>query len=286
MTDLGDRLMATIAVGGEPEWIGAGLDSIWVTNRGLGGVQEVDQTSNDVVGIVPVNEPCNGVIYAFASVWTASCQDQELVRIDPIKRKVVATIPTPVASDGEGQLAAAFGSIWISGQDGHLRRLNPDTNTFVADIEVPPGADAVVAGSASVWLTDPAGNSLIEIDPATNTLRSTTPVGSHPQFLAADRDSVWVLNQDSGTVSRVGQVDHSVIAIDARSPGRDVGCIATGLGSAWVTVPNTPLIRLDDATNVVVERWAGDGGDCLTTGFGSVWLVNNSLGNVFRISPS
>ena len=285
ISELGDRLLATVDVGGEPEWIGAGPDSIWVTNRGLNGVQQVDPSTNEVTGIVTFNEPCNGVIDEFGSVWTASCQDQKLVRIDPVKHKVSASIPTTVASDGEGQLAAAFGSIWISSGDGHLKRLDPATNKFIADIEVPALADALAAGAASIWLTDPVNSALVEIDPQTNTVKSTTPVGPHPQFLATDADSVWVLNQDDGTVSRVNQADQSVVSIDAQSRGRDVGCIGAGLDSAWVPVPGTPLTRIDAATNTVTEQWTGDGGDCLTPGFGSVWLVNNGLGSVYRIAP-
>ena len=116
-------------------------------------------------------------------------------------------------------------------------------------------------------------------------MTSKVSVGPYPQFLATDDGSVWVLNQDEGTVSRVDSTTEKVTTIDAWSPGRDVGCIAVGLGAAWVTTPDVPLTRIDNALNVVTESFTGPGGDCITTGFGSVWLVNNALGTVYRIAP-
>ena len=282
---LGRRLEATVEVGGEPEWIGAGTDAVWVTNRGLGSVQRVDPRTNEVVASVSVNEPCNGVAIAAGAVWTASCRDQTLVRIDPVGNVIAAAVPTSVVPDGEGQLAVGFGSVWIAGGQGELKRLDPKTNTFIATIAIPPGADAVVGNARAIWVTDPDGDSVIRIDPATNKATATISVGPHPQFLAADDSSVWVLNQDDGSVSRVDGQTQQVIAIDTQSVGRDAGCIGAGLGAAWVTIPDLPLTRVDGKTNTVTEQFSGAGGDCLTTGFGSIWLVNNALGTVFRIAP-
>lgn len=283
---LGSRLLATIDVGGEPEWIGAGLDAIWVTNRGLRSVQRIDHTRNAVVASVEVNEPCNGFAFAFGAVWTASCADQSLIRIDPAGRQVTRRISTPVAGDGEGQVAAGFGSVWIAGGDGRLLRLDPTSDRFSASIPIPHGADAVVAGSAAVWLTDPDGNEVLKVDPNTNTVSGRIVVGPHPQFLAASATDVWVLNQDDGTVSRIDAGTGAVRTIATDSPGRDVGCIGAGLDAAWVTVPNLPLTRVDARSGSVTEQFSGPGGDCLTTGFGSIWLVNNALGSVSRIAPS
>ena len=286
MSDLGARLLATVNVGGEPEWVGVGEGAVWITNRGLGLVQRVDPASNTVIASVPINEPCNGLTFGFGSVWTASCKDRTLVRIDPTGNKVAAVISTPIASDGEGQVTAGFGSIWISGGDGQLHRLDPATNRFITSIPVPQGADAVASDSTAIWVTDPAHSTLLRIDPLTNTVVSTIPVGPHPQFLATDDASVWVLNQDDGTVSRVTPPTGHVATINAKTPGRDVGCIAAGLGAAWVTIPDVPLTRIDDALNAVTERFTGPGGDCIAAGFGAVWLVNNALGTVYRIAPA
>jgi virginiamycin B lyase len=102
-------------------------------------------------------------------------------------------------------------------------------------------------------------------------------------FLATGEGGIWVLNQGDGTVSRIDPtMDQVVATIDARSPG-DGGCIATGEGSVWVTIPGAPLTRIDPATNAVETRFVGGGGDCLSVAFGSVWLSNHQWGNVWRL---
>jgi hypothetical protein len=50
-------------------------------------------------------------------------------------------------------------------------------------------------------------------------------------------------------------------------------------------MPNTPVSRIDPATNTVTERFTGAGGDCISFSAGSVWLSNNRLGTVWRIRP-
>ena len=85
-------------------------------------------------------------------MWTASCADQTLVRIDPATNTVTAAIATPIVQSGEGQVAAGFGSIWISAGEP-LRRLDSATNRFIATIDVPESADAVASGSDAIWVT-------------------------------------------------------------------------------------------------------------------------------------
>ena len=43
----------------------------------------------------------------------------------------------------------------------------------------------------------------------------------------------------------------------------------------WVTMPGTPLSRIDPRKNTVTEQFTGVGGDCIGTGFQSIWLSNH-----------
>lgn len=70
-----------------------------------------------------------------------------------------------------------------------------------------------------------------------------------------------------------------------RVPWGEGGFVTYGLGAVWVSVQDTPLIKVDPAAFQVEERYSGVGGDCVSTAFGSVWLSNRELGNVWRLSP-
>jgi streptogramin lyase len=113
----------------------------------------------------------------------------------------------------------------------------------------------------------------------------TIPVGGSPRFAAAGEGGVWVLGQLAGELDRIDPGTGSVVAnIAVEVPGSG-GCVATGGGSVWITMPGTPVSRIDPATNKVAEQFAGAGGDCISFSDGSIWLSNNDAGTVWRIRP-
>ena len=112
----------------------------------------------------------------------------------------------------------------------------------------------------------------------------TTKTRKGARFLATGEGAVWILNQSDGSVSKLDPGSGNVVAtIPAKVPG-DGGIIVTGLGSVWVSMPDTPVLRIDPKSNKVIERWTG-GGEGIGVGFGSVWLENHDVGNVWRIKP-
>jgi YVTN family beta-propeller protein len=225
----------------------------------------------------------------FGSVWSADCISGEVKRIDPRTLHVVAHIQASPA-DSEGLIATDANGVWIVAQDSltgatFLGRINPKTNTIAARIRVPEGSVAAATGFGSVWVTTAGSDTVERIDPHTGQVIGTITVHDGPRFLAAGEGAVWVLNQSDGSVSKIDPVaDRVASTIAADVPGSG-GCIAAGLGGVWVSVPGTPLVRIDPRADAVTERYTGEGGDCLSTGFGSVWLSNRDSGTVWRIRP-
>src|SRR5262249_8121558 len=128
-------------------------------------------------------------------------------------------------------------------------------------------------------------DSVARVDPATNLVVETIPVGKKPRFIAAGGGAVWALNQGDGSVSRIDPSTNKVVAtIEVGVPGGG-GAIAGGEGSVWVTSFELPIARIDPSTNKVVQQFAGKGGDAIRVGLGSVWLSNLEAGNVWRLDP-
>jgi YVTN family beta-propeller protein len=123
------------------------------------------------------------------------------------------------------------------------------------------------------------------VDPQTNLIVETIPVGKAPRFVAAGLGAVWTLNQGDGSVTRIDPKTNKVVAtIEVGVPGGG-GEIAAGEGSVWVTAFQYPLSRIDPATNTVVQQFFGEGGDAVRVGLGWVWLSNLRAGNVWRLDP-
>jgi YVTN family beta-propeller protein len=82
---------------------------------------------------------------------------------------------------------------------------------------IPVGPQSAVFGVAfdgtDVWVAYHGANTALKINPATNTVTATVPVGTQPNGVAFDGTNVWVTNYGSDTVSRMnpatgGRVDH------------------------------------------------------------------------------
>ena len=75
--------------------------------------------------------------------------------------------------------------------------LDPRSGRIVKSIGVGGDPAAVAVGAGSVWL---AGGSVSEVDPVTNEVVRTLPVGGRtktPCGIAATRDAVWVAIGDA-----------------------------------------------------------------------------------------
>ena len=288
-----DRVSAVIDVGGAPDapdWQAQATDAVWVANAGKGTIQRIDPKTNRVTDApVTIKQPCAGLVVAFASVWSEDCDQNQLVRVDERSGRELARIPV-IPADSEGLLTATQTAVYVVSKDASsvhyfVAKVDPTTNKIVRKIPVAPGAVAAAAGFGSVWVTNPFLGTVTRIDAASDRVTGTTKTRKGARFLATGEGAVWILNQSDGSVSKLDPGSGNVVAtIPAKVPGEG-GCIATGLGSVWVSMPDTPVLRIDPKSNEVIERWTGGGGDCIGVGFGSVWLENNGVGNVWRIKP-
>ena len=162
----------------------------------------------------------------------------------------------------------------------------PVTNEgVIAEIDVPEGSFACDFGEGAVWLTSTTKNLVTRVDPKTNKVTDTIPVGPQPRFMTIGSGSIWTLNQGDGSISRVDMKSGKVVATIACGIPGSGGEITFGAGSVWATMFDFPLTQVDAATDKVVKQWAGQGGDGMRFGFGSVWLSNLRQGNVWRLSP-
>ena len=116
--------------------------------------------------------------------------DRRLWRIDPVRKRIVATIDLGFAPRS---LAVGAGSVWITDQlDDKVIRLDPQTNRVTASIPVGRGASAVAVGRGHVRVANSIDHTVSRIDPATmrSSKRSTwAPV--RKTSMATD-DAVWV----------------------------------------------------------------------------------------------
>jgi YVTN family beta-propeller protein len=143
-------------------------------------------------------------------------------------------------------------------------------------------------------LTPVAPNSAAEIDPRSNRVVRSVPVGATPTSVAIGLGAVWVLNSNENTLSRIDPA-----AKDA--PSRTIGGVvkptgvAAGHGGVWVTTQSHRVSVVDPESDAVAQVLAlpsairehllmvgSDLPSAVAAGKTGVWAT--SLGYVSRIA--
>lgn len=170
--------------------ITATATDIWVLSDTSASIAvRVDPTTNGVIGTIPVPAASEAIRAGFDSLWITQFPNS-ITRIDPSNGTVLATI------DAHAQfLAMNSDGVWaLDGDTGVVHRIDPTTNTVVADIAVSEGALvgglAAIEASDMVWVQMP-GLALGVIDPATNTVSSRYNSFDHGG-IGLTTDGAWI----------------------------------------------------------------------------------------------
>jgi virginiamycin B lyase len=280
------RPQSTFTVKGHPDWMAVAPDSVWVTSSADNIVSQLKAVDNQLGATVPVSQPCSGLAVGFGSLWIPSCGQHTLIRADLTTGKIQATIPIGPA-DSDGGITIGAGGIWLmTNAGGVLARIDPISNTVIANISTPAGSFCPLFADGFVWITSTENSVLTKVDPSTNKIVAQILVGKNPRFLTYGADSIWTLNQGDGTITRVSvKTNQRLTDVAANLPGPG-GEITFGFGSVWATIAKKPITRLDASTSRITSQWTGAGGDSIRTGFGSVWLTDYDGGKIWRLSPS
>jgi ABC-type transport system substrate-binding protein len=142
---------------------------------------------------------------------------------------------------------------------------------------------ALAADRDSVWVTNSATNSVSRIDRRTR-VSFPISVGSSPSGVAVGGGAVWVANSGDATVSKIDPGTSRVTPIPVR-PG-PTG-IVVAFGSVWVTnALDASVTEIDPNTNEILEIVAvGAGPTGIASGAGYLWVTNQSDGTVTRFHP-
>ncbi|HXY25083.1 MAG TPA: hypothetical protein VEI73_10570 [Candidatus Acidoferrum sp.] len=179
-------------------------------------------------------------------------------------------------------------AVWVAGSKPFtLHRIDPKTNKVIAVVELPGEAcSGLEFGFGSVWVplcTEKP--SLVRVDAHTNKIVATLPVGpAGPEGgIAASTDSIWLVTDDNGTLSRIDPTTNRVSQIVKIASGAINPIFSDG--RVWISSPKTSTLIAVDAESgtVVAEIPVGPQPHFLTEGTGSIWTLNQGDGSISRV---
>jgi YVTN family beta-propeller protein len=210
---------------GAPNHIVFGGDSVW-GDAGLNKTKafRLRLATSAVDSIDLGSYTADAVAYTAGAVWTAAFSDGVVSRIDSSRNVVTATIPLGIGANAP--LATALGAgpsgVWAIGlppqagggsygtdygKPGRLFHIDPKPNGVVGSMQIghqAPGsgpgatgfgsitADVIAVGDGGVWVANGGDGSLMQIEPARDTVVKTIQVGKGVDGVAVGDGYVWV----------------------------------------------------------------------------------------------
>jgi YVTN family beta-propeller protein len=301
-------------VPGEPQSIAVGNGLVWVTDGQQNTVMEIDPRTRAVIRTVGVDAVESNIAIAGGFAWMVEPSPYGVVeRIAPgattvrsiglpvlpefaSKPRAIAidrTCSSPRTEQGAG-LANVGETIWFVCTPATLGQIDPASGRItVASYKGPSGvsaggvghcvwcvADPGVDGNQGVlWIINDDGRSVTSYDLTTETIRQTVPGLSDPAGIVASRDSVWITNFDSGSVTRLSSTAPGLpLTVSTIPVGRGPAAIAYGNGTVWVAnTKDRTISRIDRRTNHVtatIKTGAVPAG--IAVGAGHVWVTTLS----------
>jgi streptogramin lyase len=275
---------ATLALGKTADWVALSSDAVWVGSTGPFAVHRIDPKSNRILAEVALpGAPCAGLAIGFHSLWIPLCTAApSLAKVDLTSNRLSAVFDIGAAASEAGITVDERGVWLVTDAKGSLVRIDPDTGTVRATVQIAAGSYNPHYSAGTVWVSQAEGARLTGVDSASLQVNAAVTTGPNPRFLTSGGGAIWTLNQGDGTVTRVDARTYATTTIALQTPGHG-GDIKFDAGLIWSTMPKMPLSVIDARSGELKCQWAGPGGDSLGLGFGSIWLTDYHGGTVSRI---
>ncbi len=174
------------------------------------------------------------------------------------------------------------------GDKGAIARIgNRDNKLMEAwkGFEAPCGG--AISAFQSLWVPDCKKQSIARVDSKTGKVTATAEVGVGKAKLAiaANADSVFVLSDEKGTLSRIDPADNHIVSELRLGPSCNT--VQFEQEALWVSCPaENRLLRIDTKANLVDKRIeVALEPISVAFGEGHLWVLGNKEGKVSKVDP-
>jgi class 3 adenylate cyclase/streptogramin lyase len=254
--------------------IGAG--SIWVADLLDGTILRVDPRSRRIVKTIGVGFPPDAVAVGNRAVWAAQHAGVDnfasLGEIDPLTNQGSRPRTLRVAGPKVTGFATYDQGVWLGLSYSGVFRIDEGSGRVRGPVPGTTDASAMTIGNGAVWIVERNDSVVSRIDPATNTVQHSIPLGvREADSMAFGAGSVWVADAAKNLVWRIDPVRNEISG--TVTVGRGPASIAVGEGAVWVANRDGTVSRIDpDAGKVVSTIKVAKSLDGVAVGEGAVWV--------------
>jgi outer membrane protein assembly factor BamB len=274
--ELGEGILAEIAVDGSPCYLAEAGGRVWVTSFDGNELNEIDPATNEVTHTYPLpGGPC-GMVERDGTLWIET--QNGLIAFDPARGEVIDRVRIPggifsVISTPSGLWGMAPGATQVV-------QIDPGSKRIVGRIDIEEPLGGLAVDGDQIW-TVSGRSELVRIDPSSQSIAQAIKLESfEPEGLAIDGHFLWVSSSFEGNVL---QVDGRTGKVKNRYPvdGSLFGGIVIG-DSYWVSSNNGTIFQLDTTNGEVVDRRDLIGFGPIPA-VGNLWTVDFLTDAVYRL---
>jgi hypothetical protein len=248
---VGERLIASVKPVGDT---GLGPRRLVALNWRTGDVLSLGESHVNDTDAREFDRPVDHVVQAGNALWALEVRPGRLLRLDP-STLAPSSAPIPLSSGRTLGLAAGGGYLWVTAADaGEVLRIDPATGA-VTRARVGGFPVGIVVTNGNVWFADRSGGNVIRLHPGTlRPIGDPIPVGTKPSWLAVAGDSLFITDQDAGTIARVdvhsGRKIGPLIRIAPPDKDAVAPAVASTGESVWVSsFASNTLTRITSPTS-------------------------------------
>jgi hypothetical protein len=253
----------------------------------------IDPDSNELVGSVDVGRRPAYIAAANGHVCVGNTQDDTIMKIDPVRRERMATIPL----DGSpAALVAGPSAVWVItgaqsiGSRLELLRIDPrfpKKPTARAKLGTSTGLprQPLALGMSTIWARGPSARTLVRRDPTTLQRRSVVRLGGIASAIAKGSDGMWATTWGNRLL-RVNPEMNTPI-VEPGSIGSYPVDVAVGGNAIWIASFGDDMVARYDpaASGSTAPVSVCHGPQSVAFNFGSVWVACRD-GTIWRIDPT
>jgi DNA-binding beta-propeller fold protein YncE len=171
---------------------------------------------------------------------------------------------------------------------GSVARITPRDNKLQEPWQgVSEPCGGIVQGFQNIWIPDCQKQEIVRLEARSGKRAGAVAIGIGKAFpaLAASSDSVWVLSDDRGTLSRIDPETNSIVSelrLDA-----SCNAVYSELDAVWVLCPaKNEVLKVNPRTNLVDKRIETAAQPvALSTGDSFLWVLGGKDGKISKIDP-
>jgi hypothetical protein len=284
---------AAVPLSGRPTDLAAADGRLYVTTVDSATLTIVDGRTRRIVRVVPLDITPAAVAVDGNRVWVADRRRGLVVRFDAGYERPSARIrysrrpaagPTGLNVREPVALAAGGGAVWITDGSRRLTRIDARSGA-VQQVRASVTLDGVTAGAGAAWAFSSRSAAVVHVDPRTRTvsgppIQIATRRGSdkpYPIGIATTPGTVWVLNGNTATVTRIDTAQGSVRDTVAIGVDRLPRGIAASGRTVWVANFDGSVSRIAPGQATQSSIWVGDSLSAVVADAEHVWVTTTAL---------